>query len=220
MNKPSSLICKMWRRRGHRWFRALSAGLILIAGDAARADSLWQETAARSMFADKRAHHIGDILTIIVQENQAATKQNNTQTSKSSGIDASISSFLYAPGASSLLTKGGKLPALKMEGKNEFNGGGQINNSERITARIAVRVIDVLPNGNMLIEGKRQTSVAGEQQDAVLRGMVRREDVAANNTVLSFNVADASIQFVSKGAISSSQKKGWFTRVWDKVTPF
>jgi flagellar L-ring protein precursor FlgH len=119
-----------------------------------------------------------------------------------------------------LLTKKGKLPALKLESANEFTGGGSINSSEKIVTRIAVRVVDVLPNRNLVLEGTRQTHFSGETQDVVLRGMVRPEDIAANNTVFSYNIADATIKFVSKGTVTNSQRKGWFGRVWDRITPF
>ena len=182
--------------------------------------SLWKEDASRSMVVDKRAHAVGDILTILIQESNTATKDRSTKTSKSSSLDASLETFLYSPQASSFLTKGGKLPALKMSGKHDFDGGGKISNSEQITARIAVKVVDVLPNGNLVIEGKRTTAFAGETQDAVLRGVVRSEDITANNSIYSYNIADATIKYVSKGAVSDAQKKGWFTRIWEKITPF
>ncbi len=172
------------------------------------------------MFADKRAQSVGDILTIIVQENTSSAKENSTKTAKSTGLDAAINTFLYSPAASGLLTKGGKLPAINMSSKNSFDGGGQVQNSEKLTTRIAVRVVDVLPNGSLVLEGRRQTKIAGETTDAVLRGVVRSEDVMANNTVYSYNVADAAIQYLSKGPVSDSQRKGWFTKIWDKVTPF
>lgn len=183
-------------------------------------DSLWKDEVARPIVADKRAVGVGDIVTIIVQENTTTEKDNNTKTSKQTGMDASISSFFYPPSASGLLTKKGQLPALRYSAKNDFNGGGAINNSERIVARIAVRVIDVLPNRNLVIEGSRETAFSGEQQTAILRGTVRQEDIAGNNTVFSYNIADATIKFVGKGTISDTQRKGWFTKVWDKVTPF
>ena len=184
------------------------------------ADSLWRDDASKPMYADKRAVGIGDILTIIVQESTTTSKDNNTKTSKQSGMDASISSFLYSPAASGLLTKGGQMPALKYSSKNDFTGGGAINNSEKLLGRIAVRVVDVLPNRNLVIEGSRETAFSGEQQTIVLRGVVRPEDVAANNTLYSYNVADATIRFVSKGALSDSQKKGWFNKIFDKLSPF
>jgi flagellar L-ring protein precursor FlgH len=192
---------------------------LFCAVAAMRADSLWKDE-SQSQFSDKRAAAVGDLLTILVQENNTATKDNNTKTGKQTGIDASISSFLYSPAASGLLTHNGAMPALKTTTKNDFNGGGSINNSEQIIARIAVRVVEVLPNKNLIIEGTRETAFGGEQQTMVLRGIVRVEDIAANNTVFSYNIADATIKIITKGTITNSQKKGWFTRVWDKVTPF
>ena len=78
----------------------------------------------------------------------------------------------------------------------------------------------VLPNGNLLVEGTRESAFSGEQQTIVLRGAVRKDDVMSNNTVYSYNVADATIKFISKGTITDSQRKGWFHRLWDKLSPF
>jgi flagellar L-ring protein FlgH len=184
------------------------------------ADSLWQEDRAKAMFCDKRASGIGDILTIIVQETTTTSKDASTTTAKSSGMDASLATFLYSPAASGLLTQNGKMPAVKYNYKNDYTGGGTINNTEKILGRIAVRVVDVLPNRNLVIEGSRQTSFSGEQQTAVLRGVVRPEDVAANNTIYSYNVSDSTIRFVSKGTITDEQRKGWLNSIISKVSPF
>ena len=198
----------------------LSLCLPCLARAGEPSGSIWREDVSTSMVADKRARAVGDIMTIIVQESAAATKENSTKTSKAAGVDASVNTFLYSPGASSFLTRNGQRPAMKYSSKSDFDGGGTINNSEKINARIAVRVADVLPNGNMIIEGRRETSFSGEKQEAILRGTIRSEDVNANNTVFSYNVADASIRYVSRGAISDAQRKGWFTKILDKVTPF
>ena len=112
------------------------------------------------------------------------------------------------------------MPALSLTGKSEFAGGGQINNSQQIAASVAVRIVDVLPNNNLVIEGTRESSFSGETQTILLRGTIRQDDISALNTVFSFNVADATIRFVSKGAITDSQRKGWFHRLWDKFSPF
>jgi flagellar L-ring protein FlgH len=199
---------------------ALCALLALSLPPAVRADSLWQDSTSRSMAADKRAAALGDILSIVIQETSTASKDNSTKTSKKTALDAKVDTFFYSPGASTVLTKKGQMPALKFSSSHDFDGGGTINNSEKIVARIAVRVIDVLPNQNLVIEGKRQTSFGGETQDIILRGVVRPADITANNTVFSYNVADATIKFSGKGAVSETQRKGWFTRVWEKVTPF
>jgi flagellar L-ring protein precursor FlgH len=200
----------------------LSLALAVLANGSlsASAQSLWNDGVSKPMYSDKRASRVGDLITIVVQENTTANKDNSTSTSRTASMDAAITAFLYSPGASGLLTKGGQLPALKYNSANTFAGGGTIKNSEQIVAQVTVRVIDVLPNGNMLIEGTRETSFGGEKQNIVLRGLVRSEDVAANNTVFSYNVADAKIQIIGRGTISDSQRKGWFTRIWDKLTPF
>jgi len=209
------------------WFRfnprlaLLAAGLLLALVEARLAgQSLWQDGNSRSMVGDKRAAVVGDLISIVVQESSTATKDNSTKTAKKSSIDASIETFLYSPQASSFLTKNGKMPAVKTSAKQDFDGGGKINNSERILARVSAQVVDVLPNQNLVIEGKRLTAFSGETQEILLRGVVRPADISANNTVFSYNVADATLKFVSKGTVSDNQLKGWFTRVWEKVTPF
>ncbi|MGE3309188.1 MAG: flagellar basal body L-ring protein FlgH [Limisphaerales bacterium] len=196
------------------------AALFVVQAPETGAQSLWRDETARSMFADPRARAVGDILTIVVQESASTTKANTTKTAKNTSLDAAINTFLYSPAGSSFLTKNGQMPAINMASKNTFDGGGSINNSEKITSRIAVRVTEVLPNGSLVIEGRRQTKFSGESTDAVLRGVVRAQDVTSVNTVMSYNVADATIQYLSKGAVSDSQRKGWFSKIWDKVSPF
>ena len=196
------------------------AFLILNSPTPLPAQSLWKTDSSKAIIADKRAGAVGDLITILVQENNTASKDNSTSTAKKSSIDASIAKFLYSPAGSSLLTKNGQFPALNLTSSQDFDGGGKISNSEKITAKITVRVMDVLPNGNLVLEGRRSTSFAGETQEAVLRGVVRVEDIAPNNTLYSYNIADATIKYVSTGNITDNQRKGWFTRVWEKVTPF
>lgn len=198
------------------WFLCSS----LLAVTAASGDSLWRADSDRSMFADRKAAAIGDLLTIIVQESSTAEKDNTTKTGKSTDINAALETFLYSPAASRFLTKKHELPALKAHASSAFDGGGTINNSEKIVAKVPVRVIDVLPNKNLVVEGRRHTSFSGEHQDVVLHGVVRQEDVAANNTVFSYNVADATIKFLNNGTVTDTQRKGWFTWLWDKLTPF
>lgn len=211
MNKPSSFPCNA---------AVVAVFTLAIAPATLSAQSLWKTDQPQSMFADRRARSVGDIITIVVQENNSATKQNNTKTARKTSADLSISSFLYGPSASGLLTQGGKYPAMKFSGAKDFDGGGSINNTETINTRIAVRVVEVLPNNNLVVEGRRETAFSGETQEAILRGTVRTDDVTTSNTVLSYNIADATIKFVSKGSVTDSQKRGWFGRVWDKVSPF
>jgi flagellar L-ring protein FlgH len=197
---------------------ALATLPILLTG--AHADSLWSEEIVMSLISDSRANAVGDIISVIVQESASTKKDTSTKSSKTTSTDAALQSFLFAPTASNFMTKGGNLPAMAMTSNNNFDGGGAINNSETIVARFGVRVVDVLPNKNMIVEGLRQTSFSGESRTVILRGTVRRDDISPANTVFSYSLADVSIKFVDSGAISNSQKKGWFTRAWDVLTPF
>ena len=198
----------------------LSTALLVLLPGIVKADSLWHDDTSRPMYADKRGMNVGDIITIAVQETSSANKDNATTTERQSSLSAAISSFLYSPASSGLLTKGGALPAMAYNSDHKHAGNGTIKDSESIVAQIAVRIIDVLPNGNLVIEGKRETSFSGERQTIILRGVVRSEDVARDNTVLSYNVADATIQIIGKGTVSDTQNKGWFNRLWDKINPF
>lgn len=198
----------------------VGTALLVLLQAGGHADSLWHDDISRPMFADKRGINVGDIITIMVQEASSANKNNATTTERQSSLSAAITSFLYSPASSGLLTKGGTLPALAYNSDHKHAGTGVINDSESIVAEIAVRIIDVLPNGNLVVEGKRETSFSGERQTIILRGVVRSDDVASNNTVLSYNVADATIQIIGKGTVSDSQNKGWFNRLWDKINPF
>jgi flagellar L-ring protein precursor FlgH len=203
-------------------FPRLLCALIALASISANAQSLWNDDSSRPLFSDHRAAKVGDILTVLVQENSTATKKNSTSTSKNNAQDASVSTFLYGAGSgvSALLSRGGSMPALKYSSKNTFDGGGSIDNSQNLVTSVAVKVIDVLPNGNLMIEGHRETAFSGEKQSAVLHGIVRTEDIFSNNTIFSYNIADAKVEIISKGTISDSQRRGWFTYLWNKLTPF
>ncbi len=189
---------------------------------AAPSSSLWtsRRTEAAAMFGDRRARQAGDILTVIVQETASVQASQRTTTDKSASIDSSVSSFFFDPSASRLGTHNGALPSMSMGGSNDFSGGGAITNRQSITARAAVTVIDVLPNGNLVIEGSRYVAYSGEKQYAILRGIVRPADIQTGNTVLSSSIADARVEFLSQGTISSAQRKGWITRVFDTLNPF
>ena len=117
------------------------------------AQSLWREDSVRPMFADKRATSLGDILTIVVSENTAMSKNNQTKTAKQSSWKAAVSSFLF-PG---FVQFKGTAPAIDYTSNLKHDGSGAVNNSQSIVTHVAVKVIDVLPNQNLVIEGKHQS---------------------------------------------------------------
>ncbi len=172
------------------------------------------------MFADKTASQVGDILTIIVSESTTMKNEIKTTTDKVAGIDNTVTQFLYSAAVDKVTTVGGEFPKTKIDGKNTYTGGGKIENSNTLNARAAVTVIDVLPNGNLVIEGARMISYSGETRFAILRGVVRPYDISTENTVASTNIADAQVEFISEGELTDAQKKGWLLRFNDFVNPF
>jgi len=209
-----------------------------IGGSPAFAGSLWKDgvTDERGMFADKRARRVGDIVTIVVQETSTLSNSVRLKTDKDSkaGVEGVASNLLnqflgnlpskiFNTQIQQQLPTGVTLPStpsLPVSGANSYTGGGEIKNSQTITNRCAVQVIDVLPNGNLVVEGIRQVSFSKERQFASLRGVIRPYDVQPDNTVISSNIADARIDIVAEGVLTDAQKKGWLLRLNDKLNPF
>ena len=200
--------------------------LAVFALSQVQADSLWSKETSVSLFTDHKAKRVGDIITVLVQENNSASRNSSTKTEKKGDISASISSFVTGNIQNKIFSNNtgddnaSQLPKLETTSQNKFEGSGAVNNSGSINSRFAVRVVDVLPNKNLIIEGVRRTSFSGESQTIILRGTVRPQDVTPVNTVVSYNLADVSIRFKDEGVVNDSQKKGWFGKLWDKVSPF
>ena len=195
------------------------SSLLLAVGltAAASAQSLWPATGKGStgMYGDHKAALTGDILTVVVAESAVAQNSQSKKSERDSSINDAVSNFFY-PG---LGTHNGNLPSLAITGKASYTGGGEISNSQSLTARAAVLITDVLPNGNMVIEGARIVTFSGETQYVVLHGIVRPDDVASDNTLLSTNIADARVEFYSEGALTDAQKRGWFAKLYEKLRP-
>ena len=199
--------------------------LTLALAGSALADSLWKDGSSRGPALDKTARAIGDILFVSVSESATVDRDNKSTTSRVGSANAGITSFLFgtqagATAGSQLGKHQGTYPKMAFDNTTTHEGKGTTKNVDKITAKFGVRVVDVLPNNTMVIEGMRQTSYGGETQIAILRGTVRREDVDSSNMVMSERLADLQIRYVNTGVISDSQNKGWFMNFWDKVSPF
>lgn len=197
----------------------VAAVVLTTSADAA---SLWKKArnGEASLVGDRRARLAGDILTVIIQESASVQASRRTETDRESSVEGGIDAYFFAPSASDFGTHNGALPSTSFGGGSSFSGGGAITDRQTITARAAVSVIDVLPNGNLVIEGSRFVAYSGEKQYAVLRGIVRPEDIQNGNTVLSSSIADARVEFLSEGTITAAQRKGWLARVFDTINPF
>jgi len=216
--RPSPSALRLFATGG--WLVAALVGL--FGAVTARGDSLWTtpNSDQRSMCADRKAARVGDIITIVVAETAAQVSSQSKTTNSTSAVDASVSQFLFPSTVSKFGTSGGQLPAIKFGGKNDYSGGGAVNNSQSLTARAAVLVTEVLPNGNFVVEGVRRVTYSGETQHMVLHGIVRPDDIAPDDTVASSCVANARLEFISEGELNSASKRGWLSKLYEGLRPF
>ena len=171
--------------------------------------------------ADIRARTVGDIVTVIIQEEASASKEATTETDRESSMTAGIPTLF---GYEKVFEENN--PNLDMSAlvsanlSNEFKGGGKTTRSEDLVATLTTQVIEVYPNGNMKIRGGKSVTVNNENQIIYLTGIVRSYDITAANTIDSGNILNAQIAYTGKGAISDKQKPGWLMRILDNTWPF
>jgi flagellar L-ring protein precursor FlgH len=186
----------------------------------AASGSLWASNSG-SLYADVRAAKVGDILTITISETSAASKASQTQAQKATNYTGSLTFGGVGATASGNTAKGAfSFGPYTGAFSNSFNGSGQTTQNDTMTAYMTATVVDVLPNGNLMIRGSRWTKVNDELQQIVLEGVVRPVDITRYNTVLSQNVAEAKIYLLGKGPIAHNQKPGWLHQLLDLVSPF
>jgi len=177
--------------------------------------SLWSEDRPQSfLFSDFKAGRVGDVVTVRIVESSKGNKNASTKTEKDSSLSTSISAFFGMP--SDKLSQA----SVGAETSEKHDGAGSTSRSSELTAVITARVIDVMPNGNLVIDGRREVVVNNETQLLYVTGIVRPEDIGPNNTVLSSYIADAKITYTGTGVVSDKQRVGWFVRLLDKVWPF
>lgn len=187
--------------------------------------SLWTDMKSNgALFLDYKARNIGDIVIVQIIESSSASNTNTTQASKTSNYDASVNNFLGMPmslGIKNFLGMGNKFnPSVGAQTTNDFQGDGSKQKADSVQATIAARIIDILPSGNLVIEGNREIVVDQEKQFISVKGVIRQKDIDANNVVLSTSIADAQIAYSGKGMLSDVNKKGWLAHFVDWVWPF
>ena len=181
------------------------------------ANSLWRN-GSRSFFKDQRAHQIGDLLTVTVNITDQANFANETQRSRSNTEDSGITAFL----GSNLLTGKTALPGrlLTADATSSSDGKGSIQRQESLTTNIAAVVTQLLPNGNMVVEGKQEIRVNFEVRELIVAGIVRPEDIQSDNTIDSSKIAQARIAYGGHGQISDVQQQRYGQQVMDVLLPF
>lgn len=184
--------------------------------------SIWPGEGTRNnLFVDNKARYVNDIVTIVVSETTQGTSKASTNTSRDSSTTAGITGLLGID--KSLQAMNAKLnPTIQVGGSasNSLAGKGDTSRGSTFTTRVTARVVKVLENGNLVVEGWRQLKMNGESQYVVISGIVRPDDITSDNLVSSQYIADARIEYVGDGVINDKMKPGWLTRIVDYVWPF
>ena len=200
--------------------------------------AIWRgDTASGSfLFFDRKARGPGDLLTVLIVEDFSAMGAAGTTLGRSSQITAAASSdigftdllqgaahwffglFGADPGAD--LPAGTNVNALTSNLQNDFDGDGRTTREGSFTGVVTCRIVKVLPRGVFHVLGRRSIIVNHEEQVLTVEGLVRREDIGINNTVLSSNLAEARLAFDGRGVIDDKQRPGFVARMFDWLSPF
>ena len=183
------------------------------------ANSLWRN-GSRAFFKDQRAARIGDLLTVTVNITDKANIANETQRSRTNKEDSGITDFI---GSKTLGIQGQKvLPGriLTADSTASSDGKGSVNRQEALQTNVAAVVTQVLPNGNLVVEGKQEIRVNFEIRELIVAGIVRPEDIQSDNTIDSSKIAQARIAYGGRGQITDIQQPRYGQQVLDVLLPF
>jgi flagellar L-ring protein precursor FlgH len=176
--------------------------------------AIYQASSSRPLFEDRRARFVGDTITVKITESTTASSKSNNKLDRSSSSTASVSGLNKLPG------KGLVGLDLNAESANAFSGKGEAANNNIFTGNMTVTVIDVMPNGNLLVSGEKQVAIGREQEFVRVSGVVNPSFVDAFNTIESSRIADARIEYKSSGQVADGMVMGWLARFFLNVMPF
>ncbi|NOX34976.1 MAG: flagellar basal body L-ring protein FlgH [Deltaproteobacteria bacterium] len=181
--------------------------------------SLWINKTG-SMFEDSKAAHVGDTVIVDIIENSTSSMNVNTESSRKTGMDIGLPTINLLGDKKIFGAPPGATKLLGTDFSNTFKGQAKSDRSGQVTASIAARVTEVLPNGNLSLFGRRAVKVNNEVQYITVAGVVRPQDISASNRVKSSYLADSRIEYYGKGALADKQKPGWGTRILDNIWPW
>ena len=182
-------------------------------------NSLWRN-GSRAFFKDQRAHQVGDILTVKVNINDTAQFQDQTQVQRTSTEDSGITNFI---GANTIVNPAKAiLPGsiITANTDTQSNATGSINRQDQLLTNVAAVVTQVLPNGNMVIEGKQEVRLNAEMRVLVVAGVVRPEDIESDNQIDLAKIAEARVAYGGKGTLSDIQQPPWGQQALSVLLPF
>ncbi len=172
--------------------------------------SIYHDAQNMELFADPRAHRVGDILTVALVESTQASKKATTSTSKTDKTDISAPTLL-----GKAITAGGRDANFGLDGERSFDGTGSSSQSNQLTGQITVTVAQRLSNGNLMVRGEKWLTINQGQELVRISGIVRPQDIGQDNVVPSTRVADARISYTGRGSLADANTQGWLSRFFN-----
>lgn len=184
-------------------------------------NSLWR-TGARTFFADQRARNIGDILTVRIEIDDRAQVSNSTARSRANGVEAGVSHFFGLENSLGQAFPSGFDPSqmIGMNGATTSNGTGVISRSEKVSLTVAAVVTGVMPNGNLIIQGRQEVRTNAELRELTVAGIVNPADISSQNTIDHSQIAEARISYGGRGDVTRMQKPPVAQRLVERFSPF
>jgi flagellar L-ring protein precursor FlgH len=163
-----------------------------------------------------------DIITLIIREESEYSSEGTTDLKKQADLNAAIEQFVRINLANKALQSniGETAPTIALNGSRNFKGEATVDRTDSYTQRVGAEVIDVKPNGTLVLQATKTIQTDEEEQSVILSGMCRAEDITADNTVLSTQLHDLTVRKTHKGAVRDTTKRGWIPRLLDVINPF
>jgi flagellar L-ring protein precursor FlgH len=181
--------------------------------------SLWG-TGPTNLLGDRRAKNLGDLLTIVIEIDEEAEIRNSTQRARSGSEGLEVAEFFGLGGDRRPRELEGLTGGLDVGSQSSFRGNGTVRRNEKLTLRIAATVVDVLPNGHLVVQGDQEVRVNNELRDLQIVGIVQPQDIDRHNVIAYDRIAGARISYGGRGQISTAQQPRWGQQVVDRVLPF
>ena len=173
--------------------------------------SLFRPHLANSLYSDVTARQVGDIITVVLSENTAATKSANTTTSRETSADLQPITGL----AGNAINIGNQSIQFGLDSSNDFSGDAAANQTNSLQGAISVTVVDVLPNKNLVVRGEKWMTLNHGDEYIRLTGVIRPLDINPDNQIESTKIANARIQYSGTGTFARAQEKGWLAKFFD-----
>jgi len=209
----------------------IAISILSVVCNSVNADSLWKKrvTVNYNLFDDNRGKRVGDIVTVVVTETANILNTETNTTDNSSSSSGSIDNDNFMKGLRHALTQGRNASiqdssraanTFSTEYTGAFSGGGSNDVDKSVSVTITAMVVEVLDNGNLALEGKRDIAVNREKYTLTLTGIARPIDIATDNTIASSKMSNVLFGLTGKGWLTRAGSKGWFNRVKDVIWPF